>query len=76
MSMTEFCCDFMEIDLTHTCDIHLDPLECPDRLIYVSEDMNEFGLLLHHHKSQYDPITFCPWCGTKLGRQSVESNTG
>jgi len=62
----DICCAKMESQLNLRCAEHLDPHECPDNLIYHSEQFDEYGILIHDGGSSSSVIQFCPWCGTKL----------
>ena len=48
------------------CDVHKDPFECPDALIFYKPNYDEYGIIIHDGPS-YQNIGYCPWCGTKLG---------
>jgi hypothetical protein len=37
-------------------------------LIDYAERKAEYAILVHNDKKSSIPISFCPWCGTYLGR--------
>jgi hypothetical protein len=56
----------MKDRVEYKCEEHPDPVDCPDNLIYFSEKLNEYGLIVHDGGSSFVTINFCPFCGTKL----------
>ena len=64
--MKNYCCEDMEYHVTFNCDIHENPFNCPDQLIYFDKDNKEYGLIIHDGGSSTIAIEFCPWCGNKL----------
>lgn len=62
--MSEHCCDRMDADLAHRCEVHQDRADCPDALI--AKMRNGYGLIVHDGGGSVIEIAFCPWCGTKL----------
>jgi len=70
------CCERMELDLNQRCDMHPDPFDCPDNLIYYSQEYNEYGILIHDGASSYIHIRYCPWCGGELPDPRNEGRTG
>jgi hypothetical protein len=60
------CCDTMSQAVNHHCPKHETVFECPDALIYYSEQDGEYGLIIHDGGTSYQRIAFCPWCGTKF----------
>lgn len=65
-SENEFCCDMMRNQFMQTCELHGDPFDCPDRLVWFSENRRTFGLIIHDGGAAYIAIAYCPWCGSKL----------
>src|SRR5580658_7964261 len=63
-SVSTHCCDRMDYDLNHKCDIHQTRVDCPDALVAVVE--GGYGLIVHDGGSSVIEIGFCPWCGSKL----------
>jgi hypothetical protein len=63
---TLHCCGVMESEVGRKCDDHSDPFDCPDCIVYFSNQLGEYGILVHDGGSTYSVINYCPWCGTKL----------
>lgn len=63
----------MEFQLSLRCDEHPDPHDCPDNLIYLSEQFDEYGILVHDGGASYVIIQYCPWCGTNLPESKLPS---
>jgi hypothetical protein len=59
-----FCCSKMDYFANSHCDIHANPFDCPDCLIY--RDDNEYGIIVHDGGTSFVKINFCPWCGASL----------
>jgi len=55
----------MAEQLAWKCDTHPDPIDCPDKVIYLSS-RGTFGLRIHDGGSSYYFIDYCPWCGTRV----------
>ena len=64
--MTAHCCTMMTTNVEQRCDMHPDPFDCVDRLVYYSEELREHGLIIHDGGTSYVAIVYCPWCGTRL----------
>jgi hypothetical protein len=62
----------MESQLNLRCDQHPDPLDCADILIFHSEQLDEYGIIIHDGGSSYSVIQYCPWCGIKLPESKRE----
>ena len=60
------CCEAMTRDLNQRCDMHPDPFDCADNLIYYSSRFDEYGIIIHDGGASFSLIKHCPWCGTKL----------
>ena len=56
----------MAAQVSAQCDQHPDPFDCADNLIYYSEKLDEYGIIIHDGGSSYCTIQYCPWCATKL----------
>ena len=52
--------------LSHTCERHDDPFDCPDNLIIYFAKFDEYGIIIHDGGSSVLTIAYCPWCGCKL----------
>ena len=52
--------------LEQECDQHSNRFDCPDSLVYWSEQFDEYGLIVHDGGSSYVTIHYCPWCGNCL----------
>ena len=66
------CCDEMRTQVEQKCDVHPDPFNCPDNLVYYSARFNEYGLIVHDGGSSVIRIRFCPWCGARLPESTRE----
>lgn len=62
----KFCCERMRDQVNRTCELHDNAFDCPDRLVWFSEEKRIFGLIIHDGGSSYITIVYCPWCGSKL----------
>lgn len=60
------CCEMMTGAVNERCDVHPDPFDCADNLIYHSARDDEYGIIIHDGGSSFSVITYCPWCGAKL----------
>lgn len=65
----EACCETMKYHLDFKCDIHKDPFDCPDTIIYSSKNHKQLGIIIHDGGSSYIKIKYCPWCGIKLKKK-------
>ena len=54
----------MEYFANFTCNIHNNPFECPDHIMYIHNDT--YGIIVHDGGESYITINYCPWCGKKL----------
>lgn len=62
------CCDTMKRQLTWSCEVHQDIWDCPDAVVFRSkQNPNTYGLIIHDGGSSFLRISFCPWCGRRLG---------
>jgi len=56
------------------CDIHDDPMDCPDALVVYRPKSREYGIPvrdgLNASASSAVQIRFCPWCGAELANGS------
>ncbi len=64
--MKKHCCESMKYHCEFKCEVHNDPFDCPDRIIYFSEETNEYGIIIHDGGSSWISIKYCPWCGSQL----------
>jgi hypothetical protein len=62
LSKANPCCDLMDGNLNHECDMHPDPWDCPDALVGF-DSAGRAGLIIHGTESSLVPIRHCPWCG-------------
>ncbi|MBO2451414.1 hypothetical protein J4573_30290 [Actinomadura barringtoniae] len=60
------CCETMTRNLEYDCDLHEDPFDCGDAVVFYSAKFDEYGLIIHDGGSSTLCIEFCPWCGTRL----------
>jgi len=65
-SKSVYCCEAMKEQMNWSCEIHTEPFDCADSIIYYSESLKAFGLLIHDGGSSSLKISFCPFCGTSL----------
>lgn len=56
----------MARQLSHTCEQHDDPFDCPDNLIVYFPRFDEYGIIIHDGGSSVLTIAHCPWCGRRL----------
>ena len=66
MNDKKHCCEAMRYQLNLGCDQHPQQLDCADTLIYHSEELAKYGIIIHDGGSAHSIIHYCPWCGTKL----------
>lgn len=64
--MKTHCCEDMDYHVNFKCDMHSDPFEYPDKIIFFNDKDNDYGLIIHDGGSSSISIKFCPWCGSKL----------
>ena len=64
--MRPHCCETMTAQLTHTCETHADPADCPDALVCYVPKFDEYGLWIHDGGRAFSTIKYCPWCGARL----------
>ncbi len=61
-----YCCEKMAENINYRCSQHLDVFDCPDNLVYFSQKLNEYGIIIHDGGSSFIKIDYCCWCGKKL----------
>ena len=66
MKEINYCCSSMMYHSKFKCDIHKDPFDCPDKIIFESNENKDIGIIIHDGGSSYISISFCPWCGKKI----------
>ena len=66
MNQDRICCDTMRVQLTHKCERHPDPFDCPDVLVVYKAKFDEFGMPIHDGGRSVMSMRYCPWCGTQL----------
>jgi hypothetical protein len=65
--MRKHCCEAMaRFAEPAPCEEH-DQFECPDNLIYYSEEHGRYGIIVHDGGTSFVTLNFCPWCGTGIG---------
>ncbi|WP_409300390.1 DUF6980 family protein [Peribacillus sp. SCS-155] len=62
----QHCCEVMTSQVNHVCEVHDNPFDCPDHLVYYNEIFDEYSLIIHDGGSSTFKIDYCPWCGIKL----------
>lgn len=62
----QHCCELMTNQINHKCELHEDPFNCPNHLVYYSMKHDEYSLIIHDGGGSSITIKFCPWCGLKL----------
>jgi hypothetical protein len=67
--LKKHCCESMNYHVNYKCDIHDNPFDCPDNLLYFNSDEDSYGLILHDGGSAILEIAFCPWCGSGLSEK-------
>jgi hypothetical protein len=60
------CCELMEYHLNQKYDIHDNPFDCPDNLVFYYLKYDEYGIIVHDGGQSYVTISYCPWCGKEL----------
>jgi hypothetical protein len=65
MPNQEYCCDSMEQQLTHTCEIHGDGAVCPNVVVAICTSQFFAGTLMLLARNAEYACNYCPWCGTK-----------
>ena len=66
MNQDRICCDTMRVQLTHECEQHPDPFDCPDVLVVYNAKFDEYGMPIRDGGPSVMSMQFCPWCGTQL----------
>ena len=69
-----YCCETMEWQVAQTCDMHPDPFDCADNLVYHDARRDRYGLIIHDGGASFVIIKFCPWCGQRLN--ATEQSSG
>lgn len=72
-----FCCEYMKYHVQNHCDVHSNPFDCPDCLIYYGKYQGKenggFGIIVHNGGEGFVEINYCPWCGEKLNADTEPS---
>lgn len=68
--MNQHCCVDMQRHVEGVCDDHPNRFDCPDCLVDYRENRHEYGLIVHDGGSSSIRIRYCPWCGSRLIRNS------
>ena len=66
MNEDRICCDFMRTQLSHECEQHPDPRDCPDVLVVYNPRFDEYGMPIRDGGTSSLSMRFCPWCGTAM----------
>lgn len=61
-----YCCDRMKYFCEYKCDIHKNPFDCPDCIIFSPEKEHIYGIIIHDGGESFIKIDYCPWCGKRL----------
>lgn len=64
--MKKHCCDDIDYHVNFKCDIHQNPFNCSDKMIFFDERDNDYGLIIHDGGSSSIGIDYSPWCGSDL----------
>ncbi|MDX8361787.1 DUF6980 family protein [Cytobacillus sp. IB215316] len=64
--MEQHCCETMTHYVNFKCKQHPNIFDCPDSLIHYTENLDEYGLIIHDGGTSVLTIYYCPWCGNKL----------
>lgn len=62
----------MSGQLTHECEQHANPYECPDVLVVYNPKFDEYGMPIRDDGHSVMSIQFCPWCGATLPESKRE----
>lgn len=65
-SLDIFPCVHMAYHSTFSCDMHSDPIDCPDATLIHIQSKGKYGIPVRDGGSSYIAIDYCPWCGIKL----------
>ncbi len=68
IDVNRYPCVHIANQITHECEKHADPFDCPDVLVIYNSKYNEYGIPIRDGGSSFVRIYYCPWCGTKLGQ--------
>ena len=63
---TEFPCIHMAYYVTHRCQPHPEPHDCPDALVTYTAAFDEYAIPVRDGGKSGVLIRFCPWCGIRL----------
>jgi|GEM_PF-1943376 len=69
----EYCCEVMEWHITYKCDMHPNPFDCGDNLLFYDKQGQQYGIIVHDGGESFVTIGFCPWCGKKVAPASAAS---
>ena len=65
----DYCCDQIKKKVEFKCEEHPDPFECADSVIYYSEKLDVYGLIIHDGGNSFITIEHCPFCGKNLEKR-------
>jgi hypothetical protein len=54
------CCEKMTRAVNARCEMHPDPFDCADNLIYYSPRDDDYGIIVHDGGSSFIVIAYCP----------------
>jgi hypothetical protein len=60
-----YCCKEMKRQCTRTCEMHPEPFDCADSVVFRANE-GWFGIMIHDGGTSGYRIKYCPWCGSKL----------
>ena len=66
------CCEDMKRNVETRCEMHPDPFECPDHLIFCGSRPRWYGIIVHDGGSSFIVINYCPWCGADLRKNTAK----
>lgn len=61
-----FPCVHIADQITHVCEDHPNPSDCPDTLIVYEPRFDEYSIAGRGGRASYTFIRHCPWCAVKL----------
>jgi hypothetical protein len=73
----KYCCDDFRYFATYVCKQHANPYECSDYVIVRDKRRRQYRLIVYESGEpsySYIVINNCPWCGTRLYKNSRPVN--
>lgn len=71
MTHESFCCDDMQVHVTHRCNDPKCQGLCPETII-VRTRLGLYGIPIHDGGSSFIQMFFCPWCATNLRPEATK----